>query len=105
VGRERAAAALVGLGEVARLAPELPGEPVESDRFALFDAVARFFAAVAEDAGLVLVLDDVQWADADSMALLTHVTREVKRARLLVVATARPTELDLPPGGLVVELA
>jgi DNA-binding CsgD family transcriptional regulator len=105
VGRDRAAAAMAGLGEVARLAPELPGEPVESDRFALFDAVARFFAAVAEDAGLVLVLDDVQWADADSMALLTHVTREVKRARLLVVATARPTELDLPPGGLVIELS
>jgi DNA-binding CsgD family transcriptional regulator len=105
VGRDRAAAAMAGLNEVARLAPELPGEPVESDRFALFDGVARFFAAVAEDAGLVLVLDDVQWADADSMALLTHVTREVKRARLLVVATARPTEFDLPPGGLVIELS
>ena len=66
-------------GEVARLAPELPGEPVGSDRFALFDAVARFLAAVAEEAGLVLVLDDVQWADADSLALLAHVTREVTR--------------------------
>jgi len=104
-GPERAAAALHGFGEVARLAPELPGEPVESDRFALFDAVARFFAAVAEDAGLVLVLDDVQWADPDSLALLAHVTREVTRARLLVVATVRPGELDPPPGGVVVELS
>ena len=39
VGPDRAAAAMAGFGEVARLAPELPGEPVESDRFALFDAV------------------------------------------------------------------
>ena len=95
---------MAGFGEVARLAPELPGEPVESDRFALFDAVARFLVAVAEEAGLVLVLDDVQWADADSLALLAHVTREVTRARLLVVATVRPAERDLALGGLVIEL-
>ena len=104
VGPDRAAAAMAGFGEVARLAPELPGEPVESDRFALFDAVARFLAAVAEEAGLVLVLDDVQWADADSLALLAHVTREVTRGRLLVVATVRPAERDLALGGLVIEL-
>ncbi|HEX3257632.1 MAG TPA: AAA family ATPase [Pseudonocardia sp.] len=104
VGPARAAAAMVGFGEVARLAPELPGEPVESDRFALFDAVARFLAAVAEEAGLVLVLDDVQWADADSLALLAHVTREVTRGRLLVVVTVRPAERDLALGGLVIEL-
>ena len=104
VGPDRAAAAMAGFGEVARLAPELPGEPVESDRFALFDAVARFLVTVAEEAGLVLVLDDVQWADADSLALLAHVTREVTRGRLLVVATVRPAERDLALGGLVIEL-
>ena len=104
VGPHRAATAMAGFGEVARLAPELPGEPVESDRFALFDAVARFLVAVAEEAGLVLVLDDVQWADADSLALLAHVTREVTRGRLLVVATVRPAERDLALGGLVIEL-
>ena len=105
VGPQRAAMALDGMGEVARLAPELPGEPGGSDRFALFDAVARFFAAAAEEAGLVLVLDDVQWADADSLALLAHVTREVTRARLLVVATLRPAEVEQAPAGLVIELA
>jgi DNA-binding CsgD family transcriptional regulator len=104
VGPDRAAAAMAGFGEVARLAPELPGEPVESDRFALFDAVARFLVTVAEEAGLVLVLDDVQWADADSLALLAHVTREVTRGRLLVVVTVRPAERDLALGGLVIEL-
>ena len=52
----------------------------------------------------MLVLDDVQWADADSLALLAHVTREVTRARLLVVATVRPAERDLALGGLVIEL-
>ena len=104
VGPDRAAAAMAGFGEVARLAPELPGEPVESDRFALFDAVARFLVTVAEEAGLVLVLDDVQWADADSLALLGHVTREVTRGRLLVVVTVRPAERDLALGGLVIEL-
>src|SRR6185436_9907352 len=65
---------------------------------------ARVLAAVAEEAGLVLVLDDVQWADADSLALLAHVTREVTRGRLLVVVTVRPAERDLALGGLVIEL-
>ena len=102
VGPDRAAAALAGFGEVARLAPELPGEPVESDRFALFDAVARFLVTVAEEAGLVLVLDDVQWADADSLALLAHVTRgTVARgwSRRCVVADRRGPRRARPRAG------
>jgi DNA-binding CsgD family transcriptional regulator len=119
VGAERAADVLARTSDaVVRLAPELPGVPDAGphDRFALFDAVTRFFGGVAEETGLVLVLDDVQWADADSLQLLAHLTREATRARLLVVATLRPAELDPArsavladlvrrPGALAVELS
>ncbi len=120
VGPECASRVLSGREGVARLAPELPAAPGPAgvgadDRFALFDAVAGFCAAVAEEAGLVLVLDDVQWADADSLQLLAHLTREAAQARLLVVTTHRPAELDPArarvfaelvrrPGALAVEL-
>ncbi len=108
VGPERAARALAGYGEVARLAPELPGPAARTGgdgRFALFDAVARFLAVAAEGAGLVLVLDDVQWADADSLQLLAHVTREATHARLLVVTTHRPAELGPARAAVLGELA
>ena len=108
VGAERAADVLARTSEaVVRLAPELPGVPDAGpdDRFALFDAVTRFFGVIAEETGLVLVLDDVQWADADSLQLLAHLTREATHARLLVVATCRPAELDSARSAVLAELA
>ena len=74
----------------------LPTDPGPADRFALFDAAARFLSAAAADTGLVVVLDDVQWADPASVALLAHVAREPGPARLLVVGTYRSAELRVP---------
>jgi hypothetical protein len=81
------------------LRDRLPGLPAvqewESDqaRFRLFDAVSRFLAAVALPAGLVVVLDDLQWADGPSLKLLEFVAADLRHARLLVVATYRDTEV------------
>ena len=47
------------------------------DRFRLFDDVARSFITLARDMPLVLVLDDLQWADAPSLDLLEFVFRQV----------------------------
>ena len=44
------------------------------------------------DVPILLVIDDLQWADAASVNLLTHVAAVAPAARLLVVVTARPTE-------------
>ena len=41
------------------------------DRFALFDAVGTLLIGVAEAHGLVVVLDDLQWADEATLALLS----------------------------------
>ena len=55
--------------------------------------MSRFLAAVAKPAGLVIVLDDVHWADRSSLKLLEFVASELVDARILIVATYRDTEV------------
>src|SRR5262245_45325306 len=49
----------------------------EVARFQLFDAVTTFFRAAASDELLVVVLDDLHWADSESLLLLSFVAREL----------------------------
>ena len=76
--------------------PELPPtESSESDRarFRLFETVSRFLRSVAMPAGLVVVLDDVHWADRPSLKLLEFLAADMRDTRLLLVATYRDTEV------------
>ena len=59
-------------------------------RFALFSAVRERLARAAEPDGLLLVLDDIQWADGPSLLLLAHLVRQLRGVRMLVLATCRP---------------
>ncbi|MBV9169924.1 MAG: AAA family ATPase, partial [Chloroflexi bacterium] len=77
--------------------PEIPvAAPIGSDaaRLRLYDAVTQFLLSLACDSTLVLVLDDLQWADHDSLALLRHFARFVARARILMLGTYRDVEVD-----------
>ena len=58
-------------------------------RFALFAEVFRRLVVAAERDGLLLVLDDLQWADPASIALLLEVVRQLRGTRILIVATYR----------------
>jgi DNA-binding CsgD family transcriptional regulator/tetratricopeptide (TPR) repeat protein len=88
------------LGPPERLHPLAP----EQERFRLFEGMALFLAAVAADNPLLLLLDDLQWADADSLELLTYVAGRMRSARMLVVGAYREGEaIDNP--GLVRALA
>ncbi|WP_342801971.1 AAA family ATPase, partial [Nocardia sp. No.11] len=66
-----------------------PGGGAAARRFRMFTEVADVLIAAAADTGLLLVLDDLHWADPTSLALLTHVATETARAKLLIVGTAR----------------
>jgi tetratricopeptide (TPR) repeat protein len=59
---------------------------------------------VAARRPVLLVLDDVHWADADSLSLLRHLARSGPRGRLLVVLCARPDELGPGVGRTLAEL-
>jgi DNA-binding CsgD family transcriptional regulator/tetratricopeptide (TPR) repeat protein len=88
-----------------RVLQDLPGAPAGEDRPADPDAARfRFVSAatdtlvrVAEPAGLVVVLEDLHWADRTSLRLLRHLAGEVARSRVLVLGTHRGTPgPDLP---------
>jgi DNA-binding CsgD family transcriptional regulator/tetratricopeptide (TPR) repeat protein len=64
-------------------------EPGSSQRFALFAMLRTALRQSACDTGLVLVLDDLQWADEASTVLLADVARQLRGNRILIFATAR----------------
>jgi hypothetical protein len=69
------------------------GDSDRGARFRLFDVVSRFLVSIAEPDGLVVVLDDLHWADRASLRLLEFVAAGAADTRLLVVATYRDTEV------------
>lgn len=101
--------------DLARIAPELvpagaPPPPAATDpdeRFALFEVVCQFLVSVAADEGLVLLLDDLHWADTASLLLLAHFVQNVRDARLLVAGAFRPFEIAAAgkPGEVLAALA
>ena len=80
--------------------PDLPEPPrldPEQARFRLFDASSASCATPRGAQPLVLVLDDLHWADKPSLLLLQFLARELGPARLLVIGTYRDVELRPPP--------
>jgi class 3 adenylate cyclase len=69
------------------------GDP-EEDRYRLFDGVASFLVNASQTTPLILVLDDLHWADRPTLLLLEHLARHLEGSRLLVVGTYRDVELD-----------
>jgi DNA-binding CsgD family transcriptional regulator len=77
--------------------PDLPAPPPlepEAARFRLFDSLAGFLRTAAARRPLVLVLDDLHWADVPSLALLRFMSRELNGTGPLVVGSYRHTEVD-----------
>jgi tetratricopeptide (TPR) repeat protein/transcriptional regulator with XRE-family HTH domain len=105
--------ALRGCAWMVRLLPELADGPIEplppwtvspeQERRLMFEAVCRFVANVATSAGTLLVLDDLQWAEADALDLLISLVR-ASATPLRVVGAYRDTEVD-PHHPLTVTLA
>jgi DNA-binding CsgD family transcriptional regulator/tetratricopeptide (TPR) repeat protein len=95
-----------GGGEITRLLPDLAlrvdglAVPVDADpdteRHRLHTAVTHLLAAVGRARPVVLVLEDGHWADAPTLLLLRHLARSAGEARVLVLATFRDTEADVP---------
>jgi class 3 adenylate cyclase/tetratricopeptide (TPR) repeat protein len=81
---------LVGLTTESTLAGDRRGES--------FAAWRRFFEAMAEQRPLVLVFEDLHWADDDLLDFVDHLVEWAGDVPLLVVATARPELLDGRPG-------
>lgn len=78
--------------ELARLAPKAdPTEKVQlsSSQFQLFDSITRLVKSTSDGQPVVIVLDDLQWADQASLNLLEYLAGEIDSTALLIVGTAR----------------
>jgi tetratricopeptide (TPR) repeat protein len=71
-----------------------PLEDPEAARFRLFDSIASFFKSAAKAQPLVLILDDLHWADKSTLLLLQFVAGELAQARILIIGTYRDVELS-----------
>ncbi|WP_262281654.1 AAA family ATPase [Micromonospora sp. MA102] len=87
-------AALLGEGTGAEPVGEVPGDDGGRAEFALHDAVTTALVAVAQHRPVVVVLDDLHWADPASMRLLQFATQHTWFERLLLVGTYRDAEVE-----------
>jgi predicted ATPase/class 3 adenylate cyclase len=84
------------VSEVKERLPGLPAPPAlepEQARFRLFDSITTFLKNASKGQPIVLVLDDLHWADKPSLLLLQFLARELRGGRLLVLGTYRDVEL------------
>jgi class 3 adenylate cyclase/tetratricopeptide (TPR) repeat protein len=102
---------------VARLMPELadrlgapigtgPSEDPATERYRLFEAMTAVLDHAVTAAPVLLVLDDVHWADKPTELLLRHIIRSPRPQRLFILATYRDTEVgpDRPLGAALADL-
>jgi DNA-binding CsgD family transcriptional regulator len=78
------------------LGPEIPLPP-EQARFRLFEAVGRFLSEIARSSGLLLILDDLHWADPATLDLLAFVVRHQRQASIAIVGAYRAAALEHVP--------
>ena len=77
--------------------PDLPVSPAldgDAERMRLFEGVSAFLANAAAARPLVLMLDDLHWADKPTLLLLQYLARNLRRERVMIVCTYRDVELD-----------
>lgn len=83
-------------GLLAALVPALgdarAADPTDRERLLQLDAAVSWLNALASDHPVVVVLDDLQWADASSLALLEQLVARPRHGRLSVVGAYRPGE-------------
>ena len=75
--------------------PSAGNQVPEMERFRLFDSVTNFLRNFALDTPLVIILDDVHAADVDSLLLLRFLARDLRSARIMLIATYRESEVRL----------
>ncbi|MCB9102337.1 MAG: AAA family ATPase, partial [Anaerolineales bacterium] len=81
------------LPEIREHYPDLPA-PLSSgqgaDRYRLFEAVNRFLKAMTATQPVLLFLDDLHWADADTLDMVGYLVRNLAESPLLMIGSHRP---------------
>lgn len=90
--------------QIAKLAPEIETRlgpfperqalTAHEERLLFFDAVAQVFSNIARRQSLLFYADDLHWADRGTLWLLSHLLRQLRNERVLIIGAYRETELD-----------
>ena len=92
-----------GAADIARIISEIkerlkiklrPQKDPEEERYRLLQAVTEFLSNAANVQPMMVVLEDLHDADKGTLEMLTHVSRNLAGARLLIVGTYRDVEVD-----------
>jgi DNA-binding SARP family transcriptional activator len=87
--------------ELSRLLPEMssfdpasssPAADSDDARYRLFEAVVSVIATSSDRAPILLVMEDLHWADKSTLQMLAHLIRTASASPLLLLGTARDTE-------------
>lgn len=70
------------------------GLDAETERYRLFESVTAAFARAGQSAPVLVLLDDLHWADKPTLLLLRHLARSPKLRGVLLLGTYRETDLD-----------
>ena len=108
--------ASLGPGEHAALAPELapvfpalvpsaprPAAPFDAERFHTHRALRALLERLARRRPLTLTLDDLHWADAETVELVAHLLRHPPRGRVLLAIAYRPAHVSPVLGDAVAQ--
>lgn len=86
---------------LSRLLPQLAASDVgfsptdtAFDKLRLFEAVVGLLHVLSEPAGLLLIVEDIHWADGSTKELLDYLTRRLPGMRMMLLVTHRTDELD-----------
>jgi ATP/maltotriose-dependent transcriptional regulator MalT len=84
-------------GPIREVLGRLGGKPFElgeaSSKQEQFDAIVERIASVAAKSALVVVIEDIHWADAATLDFLGYLSTKIERSRVLVLASFRADEL------------
>lgn len=70
----------------------MPLDPVQ-DEYRLFDGIYQIFKKISEKGPIILLLDDIQWADVASLELFSYIVRNGHKDRMMLCLTYRPDEI------------
>jgi predicted ATPase len=82
------------LREIVKRRAALPPDP-NLQQSALFEQYTQVVRTLAQQRPLLLILDDLQWADGGSTSLLFHLGKRIAGSRVLIVGAYRPEEVAL----------
>ena len=93
------------LADLLTLSPQLrvrypqirPNPPIDShfEQQRLYDSFVSWFGELAQSTPIIMIVEDVHWADNGTLQLLHHLMVQMQTGRLMVIVTYRETELDI----------